>query len=108
MKKIILSLTIAIGLTGCVQMDKNQAIVDLQLKTMNRLGLSSSDELTISEVVFSKPNAMGQEAIKYIATTSQGRVLECNTTLMPSVIGSAPTLLDPTCKPKENINYTVE
>ena len=108
MKKLFVLLTITLGLSGCVQMDKNQAVVDLQLKTANTLGLSSSDELTISEVIFSKPNSMGQEAVKYIATTTAGRVLECKTTLMPSVITSPPTLLDPTCKPKDNTRYTVE
>lgn len=108
MKKLFILLTITFGLSGCVQMDKNQAVADLQIKTMNALNLASSDELTISEVIFSEPNAMGQEKVNYTVTTAKGRVLECNTTLMPSVIiTTPPTLLDPTCKPKE-ASYTVQ
>ncbi|MEG9498713.1 hypothetical protein [Mannheimia indoligenes] len=63
MKKLILSVVCASVLSGCVAVDRNVAIVKLQAATANMIGLSSSDEITVSNVNFGENNVLTGQAV---------------------------------------------
>lgn len=85
-------------LSGCVSVSTDQAIIKLQAETAQGvLGLASSDELTISNVVRTKSSIPGNEDVTYTATTAKGRVLTCKATLMSGTILTEPSVLKPEC-----------
>lgn len=99
MKKELILLFSAIALSGCVSMSKDKAIVHLQSQTASIIGLGSSDELTVSNVVMSEANALGSQNITYRATTAKGRIFDCKATTMAGTIITTPTLSSAECTP---------
>lgn len=98
MKKIALFTGVYV-LAGCSTMSVNQAMVPLQSATAEMIGLASSDELTISNVKASEPDKLGGQRLTYTATTSKGRVFECQATQTPGLLLAKPQLSNPTCRP---------
>jgi hypothetical protein len=94
-----LYLVSVLGLAGCSTMSVNQAIVPLQSETAKMIGLSSSDELTVSNVKASEPDKLGTQTLTYTATTTKGRVFNCKATQTPGLLLSTPTLSNPSCTP---------
>lgn len=100
MKKLICASAIACFLlSGCVQVDRNVAIVQLQAATANMIGLSSSDELTISNVTWGTSNPILGQDVTYKATTTKGRTFECHTKIVDGTVVTAPSIQPPSCKP---------
>lgn len=100
MKKIFALSLGAVLLSGCVSVSTDQAVIQLQSQTAQGvLGLASSDELTVSNVVRTKSSIPGNENVTYTATTAKGRVLSCKATIMAGTILTSPTVLQPECTP---------
>lgn len=97
--RIGLCLVAMLMLAGCSTMSVNQAIVPLQTETAKMIGLSSSDELTVSNVKASEPDKLGTQVLTYTATTAKGRVFNCKATQMPGLLLSSPSLSEPSCTP---------
>ncbi|WP_058913256.1 hypothetical protein [Entomohabitans teleogrylli] len=85
MKKITLPLTLglAVLLTGCATGAPD--MMRLQQGTTNELGLSSTDEVTLSNVVKGPASALGGSTVTWDATTTKGRKFSCKTLMMPSL-----------------------
>lgn len=99
MKKIVLSMLCAGILSGCVAVDRNVAIVKLQAHTANMIGLSSSDEVTLSNVNFGESNPLTGQEVTYKATTAKGRTFQCNARIVDGTILSEAQIKLPSCKP---------
>ncbi|MEG9529976.1 hypothetical protein [Mannheimia indoligenes] len=99
MKKMLLSLICAGVLSGCVAVDRNVAIVRLQAETANMIGLSSSDEITVSNVNFGESNVLTGQLVTYRATTNKGRTFDCNARIVDGTILSEAQIKLPSCKP---------
>jgi len=97
--KNVVPLISALALAGCSTLSVNQAIVPLQSATAQMIGLASSDELTISNVKESEPDRLGAQTLTYTATTTKGRVFECQANQMPGLLLAKPQLSNPTCRP---------
>lgn len=98
MKKLVLSMLCAGVLSGCVAVDRNVAIVRLQAATANMIGLSSSDEITISNVNFGEKNVLTGQQVTYKATTAKGRTFQCESRIVDSFLTEA-QVNPPSCKP---------
>jgi hypothetical protein len=88
---------VAAALAGCATVSTNDAIVLLQTETAEIIGLASSDELTVTEVEASKPDALGGQELKYKATTTKGRIFRCSALMMPGLLAAPPTVSAPSC-----------
>lgn len=100
MKKYLLCATLVTTLlSGCVAVDRNVAIVRLQAETANMLGLSSSDEITISNVNFGETNVLTGQAVTYKATTAKGRTFQCDARIVDGTILTEAQIKLPSCKP---------
>jgi hypothetical protein len=106
LKEAMMSLkyVLAAGLTlpflcACTTPDINTSVVKLQSATAQMLGLASSDELTVSKVNTSEPDALGGQKLTYTARTRGGRVFDCSAMMMPGLLISPPSISNPTCKP---------
>lgn len=98
MRKIISLSLLTLVLSGCVSVSTDKAVIALQAETAQGvLGLASSDELTISNVVRTKTSIPGTETVSYRATTAKGRVLDCKADLMAGTILTDPTVMKPEC-----------
>lgn len=101
MKKTTL-LTALLGatlLSGCVAVDRNVALVRLQAETANMIGLSSSDEITLSSVEYGQATPLLGQDVKYRATTTKGRVFECTSTISDATLISKASIAPPSCRP---------
>jgi hypothetical protein len=87
------------ALSGCSTMSTNDAIVPLQAQTAQMIGLASSDELTVSNVQATQPNALGGQQLSYTATTERGRVFDCTALMTPGLLTAPPTVSAPSCTP---------
>jgi len=70
-------------LSGCATGAPDPLII--QQATASRLGLASTDEVTISNVVKAQPDALGGSKVTFDATTAKGRKFACNTLMMPNL-----------------------
>lgn len=80
-------------------MDRNVAIVRLQAATANMIGLSSSDELTVSNVNFGENNVLTGQKVTYKATTAKGRTFSCETRIVDGTVLTEAQIQSPSCKP---------
>ncbi|MHA2898405.1 hypothetical protein [Enterobacter sp. H2G27] len=99
MNKAIIVLAIALTLSGCSTLKTDQAIPLLQADTAKMLGLGSSDEITVTNVNGSQPDMLGSQKLTYRATTEKGRIFDCQSQMMPGILGAAPALSAPSCTP---------
>lgn len=100
MKKSLFSVAIVAGLlSGCVAVDRNVAIVKLQAATANMIGLSSSDELTVSNVNFGETNVLTGQLVTYKATTAKGRTFQCEARIIDGTVLTEAEIKHPSCKP---------
>lgn len=99
MKRTFIALTVTLLVTGCSTLKTDQAIPLLQAETAKMLGLASSDEITVTNVNSSQPDALGGQKLSYRATTDKGRIFDCSSTMLPGLLLSPPTLSAPTCTP---------
>lgn len=90
---------LAVLAAGCTQLSTNDAIVPLQAATAQMIGLASSDELTVSNVQATAPNALGGQQMSYTATTVRGRVFACTAILTPGLLTTPPQVSSPHCTP---------
>jgi len=101
MKKIILPVVISIIclVSGCATGAPDAMI--LQQGTTNKLGLSSTDEVTISNIVKGPSNALGSSIVTWDALTTKGRKFSCQSLMMASLnpLEAAP-YGDFKCQPK--------
>ena len=88
-----------IMLSGCSTMSPNLAIPILQADTAKMLGLGSSEEITVTNVSTSKPDLLGSQMISYRATTTKGRILDCEAQIIPGLPLQDPTVTTPKCQP---------
>jgi hypothetical protein len=98
MRKILGTLFVTVLVTGCSTLKTDQAVPLLQAETAKMLGLGSSDEITVTNVNGSQPDALGGQKLSYRATTEKGRIFDCSSMMMPGLL-SAPTLSTPNCTP---------
>lgn len=102
-KRLIITLAascaVSLVVAGCATMSTTEAMVPLQKETAQMIGLSSSDDLTITDVNAEKPDALGGQKYTYTATTKQGRIFNCSALMTPGIIGAPPTISTPTCTP---------
>lgn len=99
MKRMLITSTLCIALSGCATGAPD--IMVIQQATATRLGLSSTDEVTISNTVKATPDALGASKVTFEATTAKGRKFACYTTMMPSLNPlDKPTYTDFECQPK--------
>ena len=99
MRKIFLTSALCFTLAGCATGAPDMMI--LQQATSTELGLASTDEVTISNVVKGKPSALGGSTVTYDAVTAKGRQFTCNTMMMPNLNPlEKPTYTSFKCQPK--------
>jgi hypothetical protein len=92
----VLSLTV---LTGCATGAPDPLI--LQQATSTRLGLASTDEITLSNVVKAAPDALGGSTVTFDAVTAKGRKFGCQTRMLPNLNPlEKPTYTTFECSPK--------
>lgn len=99
MKNRVLVAFALLALSGCSTMSSNDAIPPLQTETAKMLGLSSSDELTVTNVSATKPDTLGSQMLSYRATTDKGRIFDCQSQMIPGILGQEPVVTRPKCTP---------
>jgi len=104
MMKITFTTVLCILLSGCTTMSPDLAIPILQSDTAKMLRLASSDEIDVTNVSMSKPDALGSQMISYRATTAKGRIFDCEAQMIPGLPLQEPTVTTPTCKPIKTHN----
>lgn len=99
MKRIITSAALCFTLAGCATGAPDMMLI--QQATATRLGLASTDEVTITSLVKGTPSALGSSTVTYNAVTTKGRQFTCNTRMMPSLNPlDKPTYTEFECQPK--------
>lgn len=83
MKRMITSVALCCTLAGCATGAPDLMLI--QQATATQLGLASTDEVTVSNVVKGAPSALGGSSVTYSAVTARGRAFECSTLMMPSL-----------------------
>lgn len=85
MKKnlLLMALGIAALISGCATGAPDTML--LQQGTTNKLGLSSTDEVTISNIQKGTANVLGSSIISWDAVTTKGRKFTCQTLMMASL-----------------------
>jgi len=83
MKKLLLLAAIGIGLSACGTAQVN--MTEMQTQTAKTLGLASSDEITVTNVRYTKKNAIGGTELTYDATTARGRRFACSAFVIPGL-----------------------
>ncbi|WP_312952744.1 hypothetical protein [Superficieibacter sp.] len=81
-KAALLTLSVAL-LAGCAAGAPDT--MKLQQATATKLGLGSTDEVTLSNIQQSKPDILGGSTVTLDATTAKGRKFSCSTLMMPSL-----------------------
>ena len=99
MKNRVLVAFSLLALSGCSTMSSNEAIPPLQAETAKMLGLSSSDEITVTNVSATKPDTLGSQMLSYRATTDKGRIFDCQSQMIPGILGQEPVVTVPKCTP---------
>ncbi|MBA7844074.1 hypothetical protein HV213_28315 [Klebsiella sp. RHBSTW-00484] len=99
MKRIIVPAALCFTLAGCATGAPDMMVI--QQATATQLGLASTDEVTVSNVVKGKPSALGGSTVTYDAVTARGRKFTCNTMMMPNLNPlEKPTYTSFQCQPK--------
>lgn len=99
MKKKIFFIFSLLVLSGCSTMSSNEAIPPLQAETAKMLGLGSSDEINVTNVSATNPDTLGSQMLSYRATTDKGRTFDCQSQMIPGILGQEPVVTTPKCTP---------
>lgn len=70
-------------LAGCATGEPASML--LHQATTTRLGLASTDEVTIANIHKAPADLLGGSKVTYDATTAKGRKFACSTLMMPSI-----------------------
>ncbi|GBU15263.1 hypothetical protein AwPolaro_06410 [Polaromonas sp.] len=96
-KSTLLLLPIVLVLTACATGAPDT--LKLQQATSLRLGLGSTDELSLTKIKEETPDALGGKKITYLATTARGRKFNCSTLMMPGLPINPPSYSAVECTP---------
>lgn len=86
MMKNLSIILLCFAVIGCVRVDKDNAMVTLQAYTAEQIGLASSEELTVSNVVVGPENLLGTQDVTYTAKTKSGRTFDCKSAFHPATL----------------------
>ncbi|WP_347554190.1 hypothetical protein [Robbsia sp. KACC 23696] len=71
------------ALSACGSAQLN--MTEMQTTTAKTLGLASSDEITVTNVIYEQKNSLGGRQISYDATTARGRRFTCTAFVIPGL-----------------------
>lgn len=99
MKKIIALSFLTLLLAGCGSTNVDPMLN--QKLAANKLGLASTDEVTISNVKEGEADALGAKTVTFDAVTGKGRRFVCSYRVTPSLMPfDKPSITGSKCAPK--------